>query len=109
MTPTDLAARQALPPEDRQLASRRQRAGSLLSALSLGAMIYGLILWIYVAICGLVAPYTLSLPLTHLIPFLREDTSGFLGFAVSFIGFVVYRVTTHTARLPQQVGKWSLA
>jgi hypothetical protein len=70
--------------------SRRGIAG-LVDALSLGMAIYGLILWIYVAICGIVVPGTLELPLTHLIPFLREDTSGFLGFATSFIGFVLYR------------------
>ena len=75
---------------------RNQRLGiELLSALSLGAMIYGLLLWGYVAVCGLVAPDTLKLPLTHLIPFLREDTSGDLGFGVSFLGFVVYRFITN--------------
>lgn len=80
----------------RRRALRNQRLGiELLSALSLGAMIYGLMLWGYVAVCGLVAPDTLKLPLTHLIPFLREDTSGDLGFGVSFLGFVVYRFITN--------------
>jgi hypothetical protein len=51
--------------------------------------------WIYVGICALVAPQTLALPLTHLLPHLREDTSGVLSFIVSFAGFVSYRLTRH--------------
>jgi len=40
--------------------------------------------WIYVALCSLTAPQTLSLPLTHVLPYLREDTAG----VASFIPFV---------------------
>jgi hypothetical protein len=49
--------------------------------------------WIYVGLCALVAPATLALPLTHLIPSLREDTAGVLSFIVSFLGFIGYRIT----------------
>ena len=49
--------------------------------------------WVYVGLCALVAPQTLTLPLTHLAPSLREDTAGVLSFIVSFLGFVSYRIT----------------
>ena len=92
---TDTTAVQTLPSRDLQPTRRGQQAIRLISALSLGATIYGLLLWVYVAICGIIVPNTLSLPLTHLIPFLREDTSGDLGFAISSMGFIVYHFITH--------------
>jgi hypothetical protein len=95
---TDAAAVQTLPSRDLQSTRRGRQVIRLISALSLGATVYGLLLWVYVAICGIVVPYTLSLPLTHLIPFLREDTSGDLGFAISSVGFIVYHFITHRPR-----------
>ena len=65
----------------------------LASEVALSLAIYGLITWIYVAICALTEPDTLKLPLTHLLPHLREDTSGAIGFALSFLGFVTYRLS----------------
>lgn len=91
MTHTDTTAGPGLEQGNSQPSRGRGRRTGLVDAFSLGMAIYGLMLWVYVAICGIVVPETLALPLTHLIPSLREDTSGFLGFAVSFIGFVVYR------------------
>ena len=96
----NIVTNEGLPPGDHRSAGGGQQAVGLISVISLGAMIYGLLLWVYVAICGIVVPYTLALPLTHLIPSLREDTSGFIGFAVSFVGFVVHRITTRRPRLP---------
>lgn len=93
MNETDTAADRSGSTADRRMVRSERRSTQLIRALSLGAMLYGMILWIYVAICALVAPYTLKLPLTHLIPFLREDTSGDLAFALSFCGFVIYRFT----------------
>ena len=69
----------------------RSQGVKTLTAFTLALAIYGMIGWIYVAICGLVAPNTLHWPLTHLLPHLREDTSGVISFIVSFIGFVIYR------------------
>jgi hypothetical protein len=94
MTHTDTTAGPDLKQGNGQASRGRRRVTRLVDAFSLGMAIYGLMLWVYVAICGIVVPETLSLPLTHLIPFLREDTSGFLGFAISFVGFVVYRSRT---------------
>lgn len=93
MTDTDTTAGPGLEQGNGQAPRGRGRVAGLVDAFSLGVAIYGFMLWVYVAICGIVVPETLPLPLTHLIP-LREDTSGFLGFAISFVGFVVYRTRT---------------
>jgi hypothetical protein len=61
--------------------------------ISLALAVYGMAGWIYVGLCALVAPATLALPLTHLMPSLREDTSGVLSFIVSFLAFISYRMT----------------
>jgi hypothetical protein len=94
MTHTDTTAGPGLKQDNGQASRGRGRVTGLVDAFSLGLAIYGLMQWVYVAICAIVVPETLPLPLTHLIPFLREDTSGFLGFAISFVGFVVYRSRT---------------
>lgn len=60
--------------------------------VALALAVYGMAGWIYVAICALVAPRTLALPLTHLVPSVREDTSGVVSFIVSFLGFVTFRL-----------------
>lgn len=64
----------------------------ILAALSLSVAVYGMVEWIYVAVCSLLAPGTLPLPLTHLLPFLREDTSGVLSFVLSFFSFAIYQL-----------------
>ena len=71
----------------------RSRGAKAFRQLALAVAIYGMIEWIYVAICSLVVPNTLVLPLTHVLPWLREDTSGVIGFTFSFLGFLYYRVT----------------
>lgn len=73
--------------------TRRGRGVRVIREISLALAIYGMAGWIYVGLCALVAPATLALPLTHLMPSLREDTSGVLSFIVSFVGFVSYRIT----------------
>jgi hypothetical protein len=71
----------------------RGRGVRIVREISLALAVYGMAGWIYVSVCALVAPQTLALPLTHLLPSLREDTSGVLSFIVSFLGFISYRVT----------------
>jgi hypothetical protein len=73
--------------------TNRSQAARVLRDLSLAIALYGLAGWIYVAICSLAAPDTLVLPLTHLAPWLREDTSGVISFILSFLAFVYYRIT----------------
>jgi hypothetical protein len=73
--------------------SRGGRGLKIVREVSLALAVYGMAGWIYVSICALVAPQTLALPLTHVLPGLREDTSGVISFIVSFLGFISYRVT----------------
>jgi hypothetical protein len=73
--------------------ARGGRGARVVREISLALAVYGMAGWIYVGLCALVAPATLELPLTHLVPSLREDTSGVLSFIVSFLGFTSYRIT----------------
>ena len=63
--------------------------------LSLTLFIFGLLGWIYVALNAEVHPRTLALPLTHLLPYPREDTFGIVSFAVSAVAFFVWRLTNN--------------
>lgn len=73
--------------------ARRGWGATVVNEISLALAVYGMAGWIYVGLCALVAPATLALPLTHLMPALREDTFGVLSFIVSFLGFISYRIT----------------
>lgn len=76
--------------------TRSRRGLMVVREISLALAVYGMAGWIYVGLCALVAPTTLALPLTHLMPWLREDTAGVLSFIVSFLGFVSYRLTSRS-------------
>ena len=76
--------------------TRSRRSLTVVREVSLALAVYGMAGWIYVGLCALVAPTTLALPLTHLMPWLREDTAGVLSFIVSFLGFVCYRLTSRS-------------
>ena len=78
---------------DTRRSAKRGRGVKAVSELSLAIALYGMAGWIYVALCALTAPDTLKLPLTHLLPSLREDTSGVISFVFSFVGFLIYRLT----------------
>jgi hypothetical protein len=62
----------------------------IIRSLSLTLFVFGLLGWIYIATNAATHPETLELPLTHLLPFPREDTFGILCFLVSFISFFVW-------------------
>ena len=47
--------------------------------------VYTFVAWVYIALCALVAPETLHLPLTHLFAWPHEDTFGVMCFALSFV------------------------
>jgi hypothetical protein len=72
----------------------------VINALSLAVAIYGFAAWIYVAAVALVQPDTLSLQLTHFSKWPRTDTFGEIGFVVSFVAFITFRLTRepHTRR-----------
>ena len=64
----------------------------ILKAASFTFFIFGLIGWFYIAGVALVHPQTLCLQLTHLTPWLREDTFGIISFAVSFFSFFIWKM-----------------
>ena len=59
--------------------------------LALTLFIFGLAGWIYIAVNAEVHPDTLDEPLTHFLPYPREDSFGAASFLVSFIAFFVWR------------------
>jgi hypothetical protein len=63
-------------------------------ALSFTLAVFGFAGWAYIAQNAVFHPATLSLPLTHLAPFPREDTFGAVAFLVSFVSLFVYRYVT---------------
>ncbi len=62
------------------------RTNQRMTESALGVIaVYTFVAWVYVALCALVAPETLPLPLTHLSAWPREDNFGGTCFAVSFV------------------------
>jgi hypothetical protein len=70
----------------------RMNRRQLLKAVTFTVFIYGFAGWIYIALNAAFHPETLSLPLTHLLPWPREDTFGAVCYGVSFISLLVYRM-----------------
>jgi len=67
-----------------------------LKALTFTLFIYGFAGWIYIALNAVFHQETLHLPLTHLLPWPREDTFGVVCFAVSFVSLFSYRLLKET-------------
>ena len=65
----------------------------LVNTLALAFAVYGVAGWVYVVIVSLVAPQTLPLQLTHLSTWPRTDTFGEASFVISFVAFIVFRMT----------------
>jgi hypothetical protein len=55
--------------------------------------LYGIVAWAYIAGNAIRHPYTLSHPLTHLVPWPREDDFGAACFAASAIAYFLFRLT----------------
>jgi hypothetical protein len=64
----------------------------IIRSLSLTLFVFGLLGWIYIAVNASTHPETLELPLTHLLPFPREDTFGAICFLMSFVSFFVWNL-----------------
>jgi hypothetical protein len=64
----------------------------IIKALSLTLFVYGFAGWIYIAFNAVFHMQTLSMPLTHLLPYPREDTFGIICYAVSFVSFFIYNL-----------------
>jgi len=61
-------------------------------ALSFTGFVFGFAGWLYIAVNAWVHPETLSWQLTHLTPWLREDTFGIICFAVAIISFFAWNI-----------------
>jgi hypothetical protein len=68
----------------------------IIKALSFSLFVFGLAGWIYIAESAWFHPITLSEPLTHLLPFPREDTFGTICFGTSFVAFLVWNLIRYT-------------
>jgi hypothetical protein len=64
----------------------------ILRSLTLTLFVFGLIGWIYIVISATVHPQTLTWPLTHLLPWPREDTFGIICFGTSFVSFFIWNL-----------------
>jgi hypothetical protein len=62
------------------------RTSQRVAECALGVIaVYTFLAWVYVALCALVAPETLHLPLIHLLAWPHEDTFGVMCFVLSFV------------------------
>jgi hypothetical protein len=62
----------------------------VLRALSFTVFVYGFAGWVYIASNAAHHPESLSWPLTHLLPWPREDTFGIICYGLSFIALFTY-------------------
>lgn len=63
-----------------------------IKALTLTLFVFGFAGWVYIALNAVFHPQTLSLPLTHFLPYPREDTFGAACFAVSMASFFIWNL-----------------
>ena len=66
-------------------------------SLSLTFFVFGLLGWLYIVLNSAVHMETLSMPLTHFLPFPREDTAGEISFAVSLVSFFFWNMLKEAA------------
>jgi TRAP-type C4-dicarboxylate transport system permease small subunit len=64
----------------------------LIRAFFLTLFLFGLLGWIYIALNAETHMQTLSLPLTHLLPWPREDTFGTFSFLISMVSFFCWNI-----------------
>lgn len=64
----------------------------ILRTLFLTLFVFGLLGWIYIVLNSEIHMWTLSMPLTHFLPWPREDTFGSICFAVSMISFFCWNL-----------------
>jgi hypothetical protein len=85
----------------RDLAPESQRGGrglEVLKSFLTTVWLYGLAGWIYVAAAALLQPQSLPWQLTHLTPWIREDTFGIVCFVASAISFFCLGVIRSKSR-----------
>jgi hypothetical protein len=74
-----------------ELAGARTR--SVLRATLRTVFLYGLLVWIYLAVNSLTHPETLPKPLTHLLPWPTEAETAALSFVLSAAAFLALRAS----------------
>jgi len=62
----------------------------ILRAGSFTLFVFGFGGWIYIAENAVFHPDTLARPVSHILPFPREDTFGIVCFCVSFVALFTY-------------------
>jgi hypothetical protein len=60
--------------------------------------LYGFAGWIYIAFNAVFHMETLSMPLTHLLPYPREDTFGIVCFGISFVSYFILNLLNETKK-----------
>ena len=64
----------------------------ILKSLTLTGFVFGFAGWVYTVISYTFHRETLTWQLTHLTPWIREDTFGIVSFAVSFVSFFLWNL-----------------
>ena len=64
----------------------------IMKALSFTLFVFGLLGWLYIVLNSAIHPWTLAMPLTHFLPFPREDTAGEISFVMSLISFFIWNL-----------------
>lgn len=64
----------------------------VIGSLALTLFLFGFLGWVYIVLNSLVHMETLSMPLTHFLPYPREDTAGEISFVVSMISFFIWNL-----------------
>jgi hypothetical protein len=64
--------------------------------------LFGFLGWVNGEIVQFTHPSDLSLPLSHLTPWIRIDTFTILSFIVSAVGFFLWRIATELTSLSQR-------
>lgn len=67
-----------------------------LGVLGEALFLFGLLGWVYGVLIQVSHPEWLRLGLSHLVPWIRVDTFAVLSFLTSILGFLVWRLITHT-------------
>jgi len=62
--------------------------------------LYGLLGWTYGVLIQLIHPHWLPYPLSHLIPWIRIDTFTIVSFALSALGFFIWKITRELTKPP---------
>ena len=69
---------------------------NILRSLFLTLFVFGLLGWLYIVLNSEIHMYTLAMPLTHFLPYPREDTSGEISFVVSMVSFFFWNLLRET-------------